>query len=289
MVKMCVNEHLTQCVEIAFAQNNLPETNCAFCPSSRESICRDFEFIINNPDCLMVGYFVDDQLVAIWGCFLNLDNKWVDCVGPFFKKGWNHDYANSLFSFSKATLCNAVRFNFYFNAKNKNYHTFAKKLSADRQDNEYILLLRKADYTPQEINHLVVAYSSEYEAALVALHDSTFPNVYVTGEDIVSTICRTRDVFCVLDESGAFTGYGVLKCDDDKAHFTAEIFAVKKEARGKGYGWALLNMVVGSAFNKHNCEVVDLVVDKLNANARDLYYSCGFRLSVENKAFSLSV
>jgi len=90
-----------------------------------------------------------------------------------------------------------------------------------------------------------------------------------------------------LDGDGVFAGYGVLKYTSDIKHITAEIFAVKKEKRGKGYGWALLNAVVDSAFYKYNGNVVDLMVEKLNTNARDLYYSCGFKLSVENEAWFL--
>jgi len=289
MVKICDMDHLPQCVEIAFERNNQPESNCAFCPKSKESIRGDFAFIIDDADCLMIGYFIDDALTGMLGCFLNPDNNWVDCVGPFFKNDWNDDYAQKMFLFAKASLGKAVRFNSYFHAKNENCHRFMGELSAEQKDNEYILLLDKADYAPQQIKHRVVPYKSDYEHELVMLHDTTFPDVYVAGKDIIATMNKTREVFCALDENGALAGYGVLKYTDDSRHVTAEIFAVKKEKRGNGYGWALLNVVVDSAFHRHNGEVIDLVVDKLNAHARDLYYACGFRLAVENEAFCLSV
>ena len=62
---------------------------------------------------------------------------------------------------------------------------------------------------------------------------------------------------------------------------------VAEFARGKGYGWALLNSVADCAFNKYNADTVDLIVDKLNTHARELYYSCGFKLTVENAAYCL--
>jgi len=34
---------------------------------------------------------------------------------------------------------------------------------------------------------------------------------------------------------------------------------------------------------------VDLAVDKLNTKARNLYYTCGFKLAVENETFYLSI
>ena len=62
-----------------------------------------------------------------------------------------------------------------------------------------------------------------------------------------------------------------------------------KEKRGEGYGWALLNAVIDSTFNQHGGKTIDLVVDRMNRNARKMYYSCGFRLTVENEAFCVRV
>ncbi len=289
MIKSCGIDYLSQCVEIAFERNMLPESNCAFCSKSRANIREDFAFIMDDPDCLMVGCFMDDNLTGILACFISPDNHWVDCAGPFFKNEWDLDHAKDMFLFAKTTLGKAVRFNFYFSAKNENCHRLMETLLAERQDNEYILVLDRTDYNPQQIKHRVVKYVDDYENELVRLHDDTFQDVYVTGRDIVKSIDETREVFCVLDEDGSFAGYGVLKYADDKGRLTAEIFAVKKEKRGKGYGWALLNTVVDSAFSKHNGNVVDLVVDKLNTNARDLYDSCGFKLAAENEAFCIRV
>jgi len=94
----------------------------------------------------MVGYFINGILTGILGCFLNPSNNWVDCIGPFFKDEWNCDCAKNMFLFAKTTLSKAIRFNFYFNTKNENYHQIMTVLSAERLDNEYILLLDKADY-----------------------------------------------------------------------------------------------------------------------------------------------
>lgn len=289
MIKKCGLGRLTECVEIAFAQNKLPESNCAYCPGSKDAITDDFSYIIDDPNCLMAGYFLGGELSGIFACFLNPDNNWADCVGPFFKGGWSPEAAMELFSFARAALSNAVRFNFYFNSRNESCHRLMESLSAERLDNEYILLLKKSDYIPHQPKVRIVKYTPHYEQDIVRLHDETFSDIYVVGRDIIASIGKTREVFCALDENDKFAGYGVLKFDDGIGHLTAEIFAVKKEGRGKGYGWALLNFVVHSAFKNHNGAEIDLVVDKLNTHARDLYYSCGFKLSVENEAFCIRV
>ncbi|MCL2081233.1 MAG: GNAT family N-acetyltransferase [Oscillospiraceae bacterium] len=288
MVQQCGTEHLSQCVEIAFKRNNMPESSCAYCPKTKDSINDELAFIIGDTDCLMTGYFVEENLAGMLGCFVNPDNRWADCIGPFFMDEWNQDFAYEMFMFAKETLSETARFNFYFNSKNKDYHQLMKRLSAERGDNEYMLLLAKPDYKPQNIKARVVKYSSGYESDIIQLHDATSPDMYITGNDIISSVNKSREVFCVLDDEDSFAGFGVLKNNGSK-DLTAEVFAVKPDKRGKGYGWALLNAVVDSAFNKHNGDTVYLIVDKLNTRARDLYYSCGFKLAVENEAYHIKV
>jgi len=289
IIKELNYEHLPLCVDIAFLRNNQPENNSAYCPKSREGIQGDFEYVMSSAGSLVVGYFTSDEtsdgLAGFLLCYMNPENSWVDCVGPFFSNEWNEDVAKKMFSFADTKLTNAARFNFYFNTNNKNLHELMTVLSAERRDNEYNLLLKKSDYKTQQIKHNIVPYSNRFESDVKKILIDTFPDSYVTGNELIASIGKDREVFCALDESGAFVGYGVLKLYDDTYYVTAEIFAVAEGYRGKGYGWALLNSVVECAFNVHNADRVGLIVDRLNTHARDLYYSCGFKLDVENSSY----
>jgi len=279
--------HLQQCVEIAFLRNNNPQSNCAYCPKEKDAIYGDFDFLMGNPDNLMLGYFNGNSLVSIFGFFFSSDTNWVDCVGPFFRDVWNQDVAREMFEYAYLRFTQAVRFNFYFNTQNENLHNLAQLLSAKRNDNEYVLLLKKADYKPQEVKHNVVMYENKFRDEFICMFNDVFPDSYITPESVVESIGKERDVFCALDESGAFIGYGVLKRYAGSSHATAEIFGVDEKARGKGYGWAVLNATLDCALNKHNADTVDLIVDKLNTHARELYFSCGFKLAVENAAYCI--
>ena len=287
MIKRCNPDHLFQCVEIAYLRNSIPENNCAFCPASKELIMKDLEFLLNDPNSLLVGYFDHDLLIGFCGCFVNPQNNWGDFVGPFFKGEWDHSIAVALLPSVKDALPNVKRFNFYFNTKNQDYHNLMCDVYAVRQDNEYIHKMDRKDYIHRSIKASVVSYNPEYSNSLIHLHEKAFPDVYITGQDIIDSVGKTREVFCVLDENGDFAGYGILKLAKNNEHLTAEVFAVDEKHRGKGYGWALLNTVVNSAFNKHNRKAVYLVVDKLNTHAMNLYYSCGFKLVTENAAYCL--
>jgi len=192
-----------------------------------------------------------------------------------------------MISYAKSKLPKAERFNFCFDTRNLNLHQLMESLSAERNDNEYILLLNKTNYKPRQIEQNIIAYNSNFENDVIKLKNNTWADSYITDKDLINSINKDRDVFCALDENGKFVGYGILKRYDDDNRMTAEVFAVAEHARGKGYGWALLNTVVDCAFNKYNANIVDLVVDRLNTHARDLYYSCGFNLNIENAAYCI--
>lgn len=287
MIRALSSDYLQQCVDIAFLRNNQPENNSAYCPKSKENIRGDFEFIMGNHGSLMIGYFSHDDLAGILGCFVNPESNWVDCVGPYFSSEWSEDAAKEMFAFAESKLANAARFNFYFDVRNKNLHRLMELLSAERNDNEYHLLLKKANYKPQQLKRSVVPYSDKFENDVIQILHDTFPDAYVSGRELIDSIGKDREVFCALDENSAFVGYGVLKRYDDASRITAEIFAVSEGSRSKGYGWALLNAVVDCALNKFNADTVDLVVDRLNTHASDLYYSCGFKLAVENASYCI--
>ena len=289
LIKECSTTHLQECADIAFLRNNQPETNSAYCPTSKESILNEFTFLMGNPSCLVIGHFANNTLTGVLGCFTNPDNNWVDCLGPFFADEWCANSAQEMFTYAKSKLPQAARFNFYFNTKNNNLHQLMSAISATRNDNEYSLILEKPNHIPQQLKHKVIAYTSAYENDIISLKNETWPESYITDNDLLNSINKNREIFCALDNNGNFVGYGILKLYENTSHATAEVFAVKEEARGKGYGWALLSTVVDNAFSRHNANTIDLVVDKLNTHARDLYYSCGFKLSVENAAYNIAV
>ena len=288
MIKELNSSHLEQCVDIAFLRNNQPENNSAYCSKEKDNIQADIAHIIDNPDNLMLGYLDNDTLIGFFGFFINPDTNWVDCVGPFFTGEWNQDAASKMFVYAKSKYIQAVRYNFYFDTRNKNFHQFAKTLSANRNDNEYILLLKKSDYKPQQIKHTVVVYEDKFKSDFIRIFNDTFPVAYIPPKSVINSIGKDRDVFCVLDDSGDFVGYGVLKRYANSTHATAEIFGVEEKSRGKGYGWAVLNTVIDYALNMLNAETVDLIVDKLNTHAAELYYSCGFKLKTENASYSIT-
>ena len=288
MVRECGMGDLQACVEIAFVRNGVPESNSAYCPKTRDGIFADFEFLLNNPGSVLVGDFDGDVLVGLMGGFFNPENGWVDCSGPFFVGEWDEARAVALFDYARTWLTDVMRFNFYFDMRNVGSHGLMEALGARRNDNEYVLSLARADYIPQSIKHTVVIYEDGYKDAVLRLKNETWAEAYLTDGELIGSVGYDRDIFCALDDGGAFVGYGVLKRYTNSTRVTAEVFAVAEHARGRGYGWALLNAVVARAFDLYDAQTVDLVVDRLNEHARVLYFSCGFKLDVENASYQIN-
>jgi len=287
-IKFLDTKFLDQCIELAHSRNSVPETNCAYCCIDRQSIAADLEGMFADEHSIMLGAFDDEDLVGIMGFFVHSpcgDGGVADCCGPFFAGNWNADLARDLFDNARRALSGVARINFYFNAKNADYHALMADLSAVHYDNEYTLTLRKDDFVQQDFAPFVVPFDPAHKPAFVALLDKTFPDSYVGGEELIANIGKTRKIFCALDDDGGLVGYGVLKIDQGNAW--AEIFAVDEKHRGKGYGGALLNRVIAAAFDNHDVWSIDLVVDKMNTRAADLYYSFGFKMAVENSAYRL--
>ena len=286
MIKLCQKIHLNTCVDIAYSQNCISQHNCAYCASTKNSIFTDFENLLDNSMSLIVGYFnYDDELLGLFGFYFNHFNNWVDCIGPFFKINYDQTVTKNMFEFAQKTLIKANRFNFYFNIKNRNTHDLMLQLKSTKRDNEYILSINHKDYKPLHNSINIINFEDKYSNNIISLHEDSFKDIYVSGQNIVESSGKNRKIFCALNSKEEFVGYGILAFNITTNYLCAEIFAVKKEYQNMGYGRSLLNKVISHGFTNYNCDNISLVVDKLNTNAASLYYSCGFKLIVENESY----
>ncbi|MDL2294246.1 GNAT family N-acetyltransferase [Ruminococcaceae bacterium OttesenSCG-928-D13] len=273
-------------VSLACEKNSIPEQNCAYCSKQRDAIEKDFSLMRESPAHLLVGYWKKGTLACIMGFFFNSENGWVDCIGPFFREDWDIPDAKALFTYGKEHLKSATQYNFFFDCRNTGCARLMRELQASAQDNEYILRLCRDKYKAPRLAETVIPYSPVYRDEIIALHREAFGEIYLDAEALIASHDKGRKLFCARTERG-FAGYGALQYDENGDNLTAEVFAVKRELRGRGYGWALLNTVIQYAFAHFPGNQIHLVVDKLNERAQKLYCSCGFELVTENCAYRL--
>lgn len=120
---------------------------------------------------------------------------------------------------------------------------------------------------------------------LAALHDQVFPQVYVSGRDLLQTLGRNRRAFGVVD-GGALLAYGVLR-DNGTDRGTAELIGVRAGCRGLGLGTAVLCRLLQEAFGPLGLKQMDLIVDGDNETAIGLYLGLGYQLERENCCYHL--
>lgn len=283
MIRECTNSDLDQIVELAFQLNNQIDHHSAFCPISRKSIRMEFETAIDSKQHMIVGSFRDNKLTGLLNCYFDIEKKNADCSGPFIDST-TEDYlsfAKQLFDFIKRHVDVEMKYTFFFSKENMECRNFLESINADRKINEYELLLKKESFMPYpntvEINNLDETYYNQF----IQLHDFIFPNIYVSGKDIVEDINKNRFVFSIIDDN-KLIAYSVLRLYKNAKIATAEIIGVDEKYRRKGYGKAILNHLLEFSFQKNVIEEIELIVDGDNDTAISLYQSLGFIIKAEN-------
>lgn len=82
------------------------------------------------------------------------------------------------------------------------------------------MVLQRNDWRPTEGLLEPRPLAEGEEVPFAQLHDQVFPDVYVSGRDILGDLGKNRFVY-VLEENGALAAYGVLqrRVPDDSGNF----------------------------------------------------------------------
>lgn len=259
------------------------ETGSTFCCKNAVDIRQDFAEAMDFGFACWEG----EKPLGLISCFPDMEKGNADCSLLIdARKAPYQEIAQALFAAAKEKLGVAMEYTFFFPTENENCRVFLQSAEAQRQVNEYILLLRQENWkerrdlgvTPRPI------LEEEWDA-FAALHDGVFPGVYASGRDILKDLGKTRFVYVIADKAG-LAAYGVLKTNGGK-QATAEMLAVRKDARRQGFGRATLQHLAWQAFSQFGAEMLELVVDADNQNALGLYLDIGFQIRQENHCFIL--
>lgn len=259
------------------------ETGSTFCCARTEDIQRDFEAAIEYGYACWAG----ERPLGLISCFPDWEKGNADCSLLIDAGGRAYrEIAEKLAASVRKKLGPEMSCTFFFPKENGDCRSFLDKAGAQRQENEYLLRLKKTDWVPFQNPAVEPRPAADGEqAAFAALHDAIFPGVYVSGKDIWADLGKTRFVFVIPDGAG-LAAYGVLKTSGGR-QATAEIVGVREDVRRRGYGRAMLNFLAQEAFSRFNAEVLDLVVDADNQNALKLYIDTGFSVWQENNCYIL--
>lgn len=281
MIRIAAIEDIPQIVDLVFMKNNQPQHNSAYCCKEYDAIKRDFLSMIESKQNAVVAYFEEETLLGVLGVIVDEEKSTADCCGPFVAVEDFVGISAKMLEYARDHFNAGLKYYFFFDTRNRSCIDLMNAIRAENQGNEFILTLKRDNFIKKEHAVSIVPLPGEYWNSFVNLHDTVFPDIYVSGRDITNSIGENRKVFCIIEDKNV-VGYGVLRRTANSSRATAEVIAVEESKQGNGYGRALLNELAKQAFGDESVDILDLVVENTNTNALNLYYSVGFQLNVEN-------
>lgn len=277
MIDFATDDMLETIAHFVHAMNNQPTYYSGYMSLSKSRIHQDIKAAIAAQGVLVAK---DSDLEGVLITHTNPDQKTCDMAGPYVV---NEDLnvGKTLIDHWIQNHAQGLTLQFFFHRQSAFYHRLMKAINAGYQGDETILTLSKADYQPDTTHADVSAMTAKQRDAVKRLHDTTFPSVYITGEDVVAPH-ETHDVY-VLTERDAVIGYGLVKHHGTMG--SLEVFAIDRAHRGQGRAKPFISCIIDDVFKKKDVQTVQLVVENVNRTALNLYTAMGFVVSRENCAY----
>lgn len=272
--------------DFLYAVNAKPAYASTFCPGRRDDIYEEFSRSAGE-GCLVV-YREEGEIRGVSNCFIDEGKNRAD-VNLLIAQEAEGNYrriAKKLLTALLERTGGDMKLVFYFPVQNENLRMFLTSASAKMEENEYGLLLARGEERnlAKEEDGITDLESADFKE-FSALHDAVFPDIYLSGKDIVEDEGGKRSVF-VIKTDGRVSAYGVL-LRKGEARWTVEVLAVRDCCRQRGLGRRLLSHMIRQAFAVPGVKELDLVVDCCNKNACNLYFDTGFSVEFENCCYIL--
>ncbi len=284
--KQFTETDLEAAADFAFAVNSEPAYGSTFCSNLRKNIYEDFSESAKN-GCLAV-YREGGAIFGAANCFPDEAKNRAD-VNLLIAREAEADYrkiAEELLAALRERMGEKVKFVFYFPIQNQNLAAFLNSWSAKKEENEYgLILIRGAEKNLAECDGEISDLQPSDSEEFAVLHDTIFPDIYVSGNDIIQNKDSNRRVF-VIRTDGVLSAYGVLS-KKSGARWNIEVIAVRDDCRRKGLGRRMLSHMITHAFETPGVEKLDLIVDCGNESAKKLYFDVGFTVEFENCCYIL--
>lgn len=280
MVKMSkMEQNELEAVSIFLARiNSVEESHIGFCGTDSNEIAEYIDEEISYMDCFITAY-TNDELIAVIGFDPDYDSGDAEIWGPFIEEKSGH-MIKELWGMMMENIPKEIHtLHLFPNKKNKRVCELADNQLFERKNDQAILVFHRGDrHLVQDAS--VDELSKEFFADMEALHDSTFPNTYYNGKQILEKINEHNKVF-IITENNELCGYIYVEAEPKHGEASIEFFGVNQDKRGKGIGSKLLASALKWLFSFKTIESITLCVDSSNDNAIKLYEKVGFVLQHE--------
>lgn len=278
IIRNSVQKDIEELTQFAHRINSIVEHSSTFCSNKLENIQRDIQDSISSNTAIECRQ--DNQLIGVLICYVDQEKSNADCSLLLDPDVAYENIAAKLFEFMRNQLSPSIKYTFFFPKENKDYKDFLDTIGAKREVNEYSLLLKRGDEKLPTHSLTITDLAMENYTQFIELHDDIFPDVYISGKDIIDDIGNLHFAYTIVDNE-QIVAYSILKLKGSK-RATAEVVAVRECLRGKGYGRIILSHLVKTALETYGMDYVDLIVDCDNENALHLYLDLGFKIESEN-------
>lgn len=223
-------------------------------------------------EALMKPYkavYTDDNLQCLTLIHIEKELHRIDIAGPVFDKK-SIDIAQSMLK--DIQLDNPeMDLYFFFPIQNTLIKTLLDAMNAQRNDDEFILQLKRKKHSSNQLTHLKKVPKKDHQR-LWHLHEEIFGETYLTPTHFFND--PNRHLYGYYNEDNLL-GYGVIK-DQSTTKKTLEVLAINPQYRGFGHGKTLLKELTELGFKDPKIEILELVVESQNENALILYKNVGF-------------
>ncbi len=278
MIRLATLKDLNTLIPIIYQMNQRPDFYSGYMSLIEESIQNDVYQAILQGSVLVVE---TDNIQGVLVTHKNNEHKTIDVAGPYVINA--DETIGKAFIQHVLASSDGYALNFFFSDTSTYYHglmTYFKAMDGGVED---ILTLHKVE-PYRGLHHVDVRRLQPNDHTTIqTMHDAIFPEAYIKGNALIEPSPHKETFVAMKDDE--LIGYAHVKRMSLKAML--EVFALKADARGKGYAKPFLTHVLETVLSKPEIQTIELVVEAPNHKAIALYEALGFTLKQRNRAFTL--
>jgi ribosomal protein S18 acetylase RimI-like enzyme len=262
---------VVEAAQYANRLNSIKEHNCKACVAGYDNMLYSFRKMLNHPDDEVLICIQNNKIVGVLALCIELKDKYVEAVGGVYAEENYQDIALKFVEYLKRKYA-GFHFDAAYPKENIEAIYFMQTIGANCIGADLEMTLKKYDFKSTKCNKQVILLNDKYYESFSRFHDESNPNVYWSGERILSALNKF-DVFIALDKDEVI-GSIVTSTFGNKKR---EIYFMEtdKGYRRQGYAKALLEKSIDRAFSSGANELI-VMIGKDNFPAINMCESFGF-------------
>lgn len=272
----------TEAASFIATLNQMEKHHIGYCATDSDQVLKDMnDHLTDIPfESSFVGAMIDDRLIGLVGCDVDIDGESAEVWGPFVDPSYHVDLALVMWDKLQQFIPVGLKYIGIFpHVENKLAQEFAEKLQFKQRENQMILTYQQGPLTSGE-DYKGFLLLQQDKDNFISLHDQMFPNTYYSGQEIHKRIDHTKQVFLVKDFEHLI-GYAYAEAEPAFGNGSVEFIAVDPAYRGQGYGKKLLEITLQWLFSFKEIKHIELCVSTDKQAAIGLYRSTGFKVKSE--------